>query len=81
MTYEWSTTSGEPLYFDFHGEPKDDTTGYFLSYTIATANKAKGSVTVPFEGLHGWYWKNTSDNTVTVILKTSGDYKVIGLIR
>jgi len=56
LTYEWST-QGEPLFFDFHGEPKGDTTGYFESYALATTIKMKGSMTVPFDGVHGWYWK------------------------
>ena len=31
LEYEWST-DGEELYFDFHGEPRGDTTGYFESF-------------------------------------------------
>ena len=80
ITYEW-TTNGEPLYFDFHGEPNGDTTGYFESYAIATAPEMKGSMTVPFEGVHGWYWKNNSDQEVIVTLHTKGDYEVVGLIH
>ena len=78
LTYEWATNSGL-LYFDFHGEPAGDTTGYFESYTIATANEMKGSMTVPFDGVHGWYWKNNSDKPITVYLKTQGNYEVLGL--
>jgi len=77
LTYEWAT-NGELLYFDFHGEPKGDTTGYFESYVIATNAEMKGSMTVPFEGSHGWYWKNNSDKDVTVSLTTQGSYEVIG---
>ena len=80
LSYEW-TTSGEPLYFDFHGEPKGDTSGYFESYAIATTHEMKGSMTVPFEGVHGWYWKNVSDKEIVVTLKTQGNYEVIGLIH
>ena len=80
LTYEWAT-SGEPLYFDFHGEPKGDTTGYFESYAIATTHEMKGSMTVPFEGVHGWYWKNVSDQEVLVTLKTQGSYEVVGLLH
>ncbi|UAA39071.1 hypothetical protein KIH87_01495 [Paraneptunicella aestuarii] len=78
MTYEWMT-DGEPLYFDLHGEPKGDTTGYFESYAIATLAEMKGSFTAPFEGSHGWYWKNTSDQPVMVQLLVKGQYDVIGL--
>ncbi|MCF6289258.1 MAG: hypothetical protein L3J53_08510 [Proteobacteria bacterium] len=74
LTYEWETTDGFPIYFDFHGEPKGDTTDYFESYSIATANQMKGTTTVPFSGSHGWYWQNTTDEEVLIILKTSGNY-------
>jgi len=78
MTYEWKT-DGEPLYFDLHGEPEGDTTGYFESYAIATLNEMKGSFTAPFSGSHGWYWKNKSSNPVSVKLNVSGEYAIIGL--
>jgi hypothetical protein len=78
MSYEWST-DGIALYFDLHGEPKGDTTGYFESYTIATSNEMKGSFTAPFSGSHGWYWKNTSEMPVVVTLTVDGQYKVIGI--
>jgi len=75
MYYEW-ITNGEPLYFDLHGEPEGDTTGYFESYAIATSNKMKGSFTTPFTGSHGWYWKNKSDEPIFVQLMVKGHYKV-----
>lgn len=78
MTYEW-TTNGEPLYFDLHGEPEGDTTGYFESYAIATLAEMKGSFTAPFSGAHGWYWKNKSSNPVSVRLNVNGEYVIIGL--
>ena len=78
MTYEW-ITDGEPLYFDLHGEPQGDTTGYFESYAIATLSAMKGSFTSPFAGSHGWYWKNNSDKPVAIQLIVEGQYEVIGL--
>lgn len=76
--YEWITSTGK-LYVDLHGEPKGDTTGYFESYAIATANQMKGSFTAPFEGSHGWYWKNNSDSDIQVQLVFDGDYIIEGL--
>lgn len=77
LEYEWST-GGEALYFDFHGEPKGDTTGYFESFSITTSDKMKGSLTTPFAGSHGWYWKNKTDSPITVTLSTKGDYTIKG---
>lgn len=78
LTYEWMT-DGDTLYFDLHGEPEDDTTGYFESYAMATLESMKGSFTAPFTGSHGWYWKNTSDEPVAIQLIINGQYQIIGL--
>ena len=75
VEYEW-TTDGEELYFDFHGEPKGDTTGYFESFALTTSNNMKGSLTTPFAGSHGWYWKNTTDTPVIVTLSIKGSYVI-----
>tara|TARA_R110001599_G_scaffold151792_1_gene336758 strand:+ start:35722 stop:36291 length:570 start_codon:yes stop_codon:yes gene_type:complete len=78
LTYEW--TSDAPLYFDFHGEPMDyETSKYFESFTKTTSDNVKGVMTTPFEGSHGWYWKNNSDKEVSVTLKTKGNYRITGL--
>ena len=77
-TYEWVTDGGS-LYVDLHGEPKGDKTGYFESYTIATSNEMKGSFIAPFEGSHGWYWKNKSDKDIQIQLIFNGEYAIEGL--
>lgn len=77
LEYEWQT-SGTPLYFDFHGEPEGDTTGYFESFAITTSDKVKGSLTTPFAGSHGWYWKNRSSKPVEVTLTIKGNYTIKG---
>lgn len=78
LEYEW-ITEGTMLYFDLHGEPQGDTTGYFESYVIATAREMKGSFTAPFAGSHGWYWKNTTQDPVTIQLIVKGEYREHGL--
>ncbi len=78
MRYDWLSTDGE-LYFDFHGEPEGDTTGYFESYTVSTAEQVRGTFTASFAGTHGWYWKNKSQSPISVTLTTQGQYKVLGI--
>lgn len=72
LKYEWSTDNGE-VYFDLHGEVKDNS-NYFESYTIAYSNNMVGSFIAPFEGPHGWYFKNNSTEDIVVKLKMSGQY-------
>lgn len=68
LEYSWQTDKGK-LFFDFHGEPKGDTEGNFKSFEKGTASESSGSLTAPFEGPHGWYWKNSGSEDVEVTLK------------
>ncbi|OAI06125.1 hypothetical protein A1353_10340 [Methylomonas methanica] len=79
LEYSWST-NGAALYFDFHGEPQGDKTGYFKSYKETTDSQSSGSLSAPFEGSHGWYWENKSGAPVTVVLNTKGAYRILGLM-
>ena len=76
IQYAWKT-DGTELFFDFHGDPKGDTTGYFESYAKGTENQSDGRFTAPFEGKHGWYWKNSSNQPVQVSLNVEGSYKLM----
>jgi len=76
--YSWETT-GTKLFYDFHGEPKDDKTGYFKSFKKSTESKSNGRLTTAFEGTHGWYWKNNSSSAVDIVLKIAGEYQRLDL--
>lgn len=65
------------MFFDFHGEPKGDTTGYFKSFRKSTGWESEGTLTTIFEGTHGWYWKNDNPFAVNIILSVKGDYQKI----
>jgi len=77
LVYNWAADRGE-LFFDFHGEPKGAPSNEFTSFEKDTKAAAKGEFEAPFEGTHGWYWKNKTDAPITVDLKTSGVYQSIG---
>jgi len=79
LEFIWNT-DGEALYFDFHGEPEGNKTGYFKSFKESTQKESSGTLSVPFTGSHDWYWQNKTSKPVTIILKTRGNYKTIGLL-
>jgi hypothetical protein len=82
LEYEWNADA--PLRYDFHGDPEDKDgypQGYFESYANGTSDAAKGKVTLPYKGSHGWYWKNTSSKDITITLTTKGNYNIIGIIQ
>lgn len=74
FSHAWET-DGEVLFFDFHGEPANDTSGYFKSFANGTNNASSASLTATFSGTHGWYWKNSSAKPVVITLRTRGDYQ------
>lgn len=76
LMYSWST-DGAPLFFDFHGEPNNDTTGYFKSYSKGTEKQFSGTFVAPFDGTHGWYWKNKTSIPVTISINLNGGYQLI----
>jgi len=78
LEYSWQT-DGENLFFDFHGEPAGDKTGFFQSFEKDTNSQSSGSLTTSFEGTHGWYWKNNTRSPVVITLKIGGDYQRIDL--
>ncbi len=79
LDYDWKTgdekTGRATLFFDFHGEPTGDKTGYFKSFKKSTAATSNGTLVAEFAGTHGWYWKNKSLDPVTITLKIMGEYK------
>jgi hypothetical protein len=76
MNYAWSVDKND-AYYDFHGEAKGAAPDQFTSFETGTKGAAQGSFTAPFEGIHGWYWKNRGKERITVLLKTDGVYQKI----
>ncbi len=74
FVFSWSTDGG-PVNFDMHGE-KPNAGDEFSSYWKDRAKTSgHGSFTAPFDGSHGWYWKNKGTQPVTVTVKLSGYYE------
>jgi hypothetical protein len=81
LIYEWSVAdiaNPEEFYYDFHGhtvvEGKDMTVA---TYKQATGTGAKGALTAPFDGVHGWFLQNQSAKPVVVKIRLSGFYELI----
>tara|TARA_R110001592_G_scaffold256114_1_gene519820 strand:- start:6644 stop:7279 length:636 start_codon:yes stop_codon:yes gene_type:complete len=79
VKYEWLTDKGT-VFFDFHGEVKQvnpSNNVYFESYTVAYSNNMIGNFLSPFEGKHGWYFKNSNESTIIVTIRLKGQYELI----
>lgn len=78
VKYAWKTNKGI-LFVDMHGDVKttDTKSGYFESYTVANSNNMAGSFIAPYEGKHGWYFKNKYSTDIQVTLNLTGEYQLI----
>lgn len=78
VKYEWSTDKGI-VYIDFHGEVKQENPPenvFYESYTLAYSNNMAGTLTAPFEGKHGWYFRNETNKDIVVTLRLKGEYEL-----
>ena len=80
LEYLWET-NGIEIFYDFHGEPRGDKTGYFKSFKKSTESKSSGELIALFDGTHGWYWRNNSRSDVDIILRVNGDYQLLDAMK
>lgn len=76
--YEWSTDKGI-VYIDFHGEVKQENSSknvFYESYTLAYSNNMAGTLTAPFEGKHGWYFRNETNEDIIIAIRLNGQYEL-----
>lgn len=74
FVFSWATDGG-PVNFDMHGE-KPNAGDEFSSYWKDRARtEGHGSFVAPFDGSHGWYFKNVGTAPVTVTVRLSGYFE------
>jgi hypothetical protein len=72
ILYAWKADSF--VDFDFHTEPEGLPPDASESFEKGNASQKRGAYTAPYDGIHGWYWENTTDRAVTVTLTSAGFY-------
>ncbi len=74
LTYDWSV-SGGAVNYDTHADaPGIDYHGYDKG---TNSPGERGQLVAPFDGKHGWFWRNRGDAPVTITLRTEGAYTEI----
>lgn len=72
VTYSW-LSSGGVVNYDTHADAPGIS---YHGYAKGTGKQSDDGVLVAaFDGAHGWFWRNRGRETVTVILRTNGDYQ------
>jgi hypothetical protein len=72
ILYDWSVEGGK-VYVDFHGHDPSKGDAYWVRYEEADGiTQRSGSLVAPFDGEHGWFWLNVSDQPVKIRLTVTG---------
>lgn len=75
--FAWTTDGGD-VYFNMHGEPPNAPKDYAAHrYGKGTSRAESGELVAAFDGVHGWFWRNRTDQPITISLKTGGEYLVL----
>lgn len=70
MIYEWKADNF--VDFDMHTEKANTRPVESDSYEKGEAVQKRGGYTAPYDGIHGWYWNNTTDKPVTITIRAAG---------
>ena len=77
VAFEWSVNGGHVNY-DTHGDPPNAPKGFYHGYGKGKQSTGeRGELVAAFDGKHGWFWRNRSDQAVTVTLRTEGRYSEV----
>jgi hypothetical protein len=80
MLYSWTATNF--VRSEMHAEADGSPAGTAEFFEIQEqAVQRHGTYFAPFPGIHGWYWKNLSEQPMTLTLRTAGFYTSSTLFR
>ena len=73
FVFRWEATG--PVTMDMHGERPNAGDEFTRYWKEADQTSAQGSFTAPFDGRHGWHWRNRTEKDVTIKVHTAGFYE------
>lgn len=78
VRFEW-TVDGGVVNSDTHGDRPGLS---YHGYAKGQSQERDGGVlTAAFDGMHGWFWRNRSQEPVVVTLRTEGDYQEVKEVK
>ena len=70
-------TDPKQMVVEFHGHtPQVGGVGDLMFYSKTGGSPQSGVFTAPWDGVHGWYFKNDSPKDVVAILELAGFYEI-----
>lgn len=80
VTYRWSANGGK-LNYDTHGDPYGAPKGFYHGYGKGRFQPGdQGELKAAFDGSHGWFWRNRTNQTVTLTLQVEGNFDAMNRV-
>lgn len=77
VNFDWKAVGGG-LNYDTHGDPVNAPKGFYHGYGKGkNETTQQGVLKAAFDGKHGWFWRNRTENPVTVTLLVEGQFSEI----
>ena len=74
VNFDWKAVGGG-LNYDTHGDPVNAPKGFYHGYGKGkNETTQQGVLKAAFDGKHGWFWRNRTENLVTVTLLVEGQF-------
>ena len=74
VNFDWKAVGGG-LNYDTHGDPVNAPKGSYHGYGKGkNETTQQGVLKAAFDGKHGWFWRNRTENPVTVTLLVEGQF-------
>ena len=73
FVFGWSSSA--PVSFDMHGEKVGGGDEFSSYWKDRDQTAAHGRFIAPFDGTHGWWWKNRGGEPVKITVKVSGYFE------
>jgi hypothetical protein len=85
LIYSWQALNSDgspvatPVEFDFHGHTlaADGEEMTVANYRKDRATSDTGSIAAPFDGIHGWYFRNHAPDPIVIRLTAEGFYSLV----
>lgn len=71
--FTWATDKNAVNY-DQHGEVFGAASDEYTSYDKGTKASSTGKFRAPFDGTHGWFWRNRTDGPVSITVSATGQF-------
>lgn len=79
VDFIWFTDAGKAN-FDTHADSKRLKIDYH-NYAKGSKQRDEGVLEAAFDGGHGWFWRNRTDQAMTITLQTNGEYQGIIILK